>query len=55
LERPGKKPGQKIGKSPWLHSVVVDTDLPVGALVEVDITSAGPNSLGATLAMEEAA
>jgi tRNA-2-methylthio-N6-dimethylallyladenosine synthase len=55
LERPGKKPGQKIGKSPWLQSVVVDTDLPVGALVEVDITSAGPNSLGATLAMEEAA
>ncbi len=55
LERLGKKPGQKIGKSPWLQSVIVDTDLPIGSLIEVDIQTAGPNSLGATLAMEEAA
>jgi len=55
LERLGKKPGQKIGKSPWLQSVIVDTDLSIGSLIEVDIQTAGPNSLGATLAMEEAA
>jgi tRNA-2-methylthio-N6-dimethylallyladenosine synthase len=47
LERLGKKPGQKIGKSPWLQSVHVETDAAVGDLVEVEIVSAGPNSLGA--------
>jgi tRNA-2-methylthio-N6-dimethylallyladenosine synthase len=46
LERDGKKPGQKIGKSPWLQSVHVETDATIGELVEVEIVSAGPNSLG---------
>lgn len=45
LERRGKHPGQMIGKSPWLQSVHVMTDLPVGSLVDVDIVAAGPNSL----------
>jgi tRNA-2-methylthio-N6-dimethylallyladenosine synthase len=49
LERPGKKPGQMVGKSPWLQSVHVETDAPIGSLTEVDIVEAGPNSLGGFL------
>jgi len=45
LERPGRKPGQKIGKSPWLQSIIVDTDAVMGSLVTVDVVRAGPNSL----------
>jgi tRNA-2-methylthio-N6-dimethylallyladenosine synthase len=55
VERHGKKPGQKLGKSPWLQSVHVDTDAPVGALVEVEIVSAGPNSLAGAELMSVAA
>jgi tRNA-2-methylthio-N6-dimethylallyladenosine synthase len=47
IERRGKLPGQMLGKSPWLQSVHLMTDAPIGTMVEVDITSAGPNSLGA--------
>jgi tRNA-2-methylthio-N6-dimethylallyladenosine synthase len=46
LERPGKKPGQMIGKSPWLQSVHVETEAAIGEVVEVELASAGPNSLG---------
>jgi tRNA-2-methylthio-N6-dimethylallyladenosine synthase len=49
LERSGKKPGQMVGKSPWLQSVHVETAAPAGSLIEVEITSAGPNSLGGVL------
>ena len=46
VEKPGRRPGQWIGKSPWLQSVVVeDQGLGPGALVRVAITAAGPNSL----------
>lgn len=44
IERPGKYPGQLIGKSPWLQSIVVDEGA-IGDLIEVDIVAAGPNSL----------
>jgi len=47
LERPGKRPGQKVGKSPWLQSVHLETEAGLGELIEVDIVSAGPNSLAA--------
>jgi len=46
IERDGKHPGQRIGKSPWLQSVVVETDAVPGTLLDVRIVSAGPNSLG---------
>jgi tRNA-2-methylthio-N6-dimethylallyladenosine synthase len=46
LERKGRKPGQLIGKSPWLQSVHVETEAKIGDMIEVDILSAGPNSLG---------
>jgi tRNA-2-methylthio-N6-dimethylallyladenosine synthase len=45
LERPGRKPGQLIGKTPWLQSVHLETDAATGDIVEVDLLSAGPNSL----------
>jgi len=46
IERDGKHPGQRIGKSPWLQSVVVETGAAPGTLLDVRIVSAGPNSLG---------
>ncbi|MEO1168450.1 MAG: tRNA (N6-isopentenyl adenosine(37)-C2)-methylthiotransferase MiaB [Pseudomonadota bacterium] len=55
LERDGRKPGQRIGKSPWLQSVHLETDAPIGAMIDVDIVSAGPKSLGGALAEREAA
>jgi tRNA-2-methylthio-N6-dimethylallyladenosine synthase len=45
LERPGKRPGQKVGKSPWLQSVHLETGAAIGDIVEVEILSAGPNSV----------
>jgi tRNA-2-methylthio-N6-dimethylallyladenosine synthase len=55
LERPGRKPGQLIGKSPWLQSVHVETGAAIGDLVEVEIVSAGPNSLGGAERVKAAA
>jgi len=45
LERPGRKPGQLVGKSPWLQSVHLETTAQIGEIVEVELLSAGPNSL----------
>jgi len=55
LERRGKHPGQLIGKSPWLQSIHLETEAVIGDLVEVDILSAGPNSLGGAEAVKQAA
>jgi tRNA-2-methylthio-N6-dimethylallyladenosine synthase len=55
LERPGKRPGQLVGKSPWLQSVHLETSAAVGDLVEVDIVSAGPNSLAGAEVIRKAA
>jgi tRNA-2-methylthio-N6-dimethylallyladenosine synthase len=49
LERPGKKPGQMVGKSPWLQSVHVETEAGAGEMIEVEIVSAGPNSVAAVM------
>ena len=46
IERDGKRPGQRIGKSPWLQSVHFESDAAIGEIVPVEIVSAGPNSLG---------
>ena len=54
LERPGRHPGQLIGKSPWLQSIVVDGGA-LGDLIEVDIAAAGPNSLTGVVTRKEAA
>jgi tRNA-2-methylthio-N6-dimethylallyladenosine synthase len=55
LERPGRKPGQKIGKTPWLQSVHLETEAAIGEIVEVELVSAGPNSLAGALLVKEAA
>ncbi|MGQ3177541.1 MAG: radical SAM protein, partial [Blastomonas fulva] len=53
LEREGRKPGQLVGKSPWLQSVhVVAPGAGIGDLIDVELVSAGPNSLeGQALAL----
>ncbi len=49
IERPGRRPGQWLGKSPWLQSVYFEGDAAIGDLVEVELVEAGPNSLAARL------
>ena len=56
LERKGRHPGQLIGKTPWLQSVhVTAPELFIGDMVEVDIISAGPNSLAGQPSRRKAA
>lgn len=55
LERSGRKPGQLIGKTPWLQSVHLETDAAIGDLVTVELLSAGPNSLAGAELMSVAA
>ncbi len=57
LDRPGRRPGQLIGKSPWLQSVfVVSPGSRIGDMVAVDLVDAQPNSLeGAPVSMSAAA
>ena len=45
IERRGKRPGQFLGKSPWLQSVWLDSDVAIGNLVPIKIVGAGPQSL----------
>jgi tRNA-2-methylthio-N6-dimethylallyladenosine synthase len=45
IERDGKFPGQKIGRSPWLQSVHVDSDARLGEIIDVAFVAAGPNSM----------
>jgi tRNA-2-methylthio-N6-dimethylallyladenosine synthase len=55
IERDGRHPGQRIGKSPWLQSVVVDTAAAKGEMLAVEVVSAGPNSLGGVATGQRAA
>jgi len=45
IERPGRRPGQMIGRSPWLQSVHVETGAAPGTMLDVTFTAAGPNSM----------
>ncbi len=45
VERRGKRPGQWLGKSPWLQSVFFESPAAIGDLVRVELVEAGPNSL----------
>ncbi|MBP2559802.1 tRNA-2-methylthio-N6-dimethylallyladenosine synthase [Neorhizobium galegae] len=46
LEKPGRMPGQVIGRSPWLQSVNVDAKTSqIGDIIQVRISGTGPNSL----------
>ena len=49
VERTGKKPGQWLGKSPWLQSVYFEGEAAIGDLVEIELAAAGPNSLAGEL------
>jgi tRNA-2-methylthio-N6-dimethylallyladenosine synthase len=49
IERKGRRPGQMIGKSPWLQSVHVETDARPGDLIDVTLVAAGPNSLAGAI------
>ena len=56
LERPGRHHGQLVGKSPWLQSVHVQADgARIGDMLDVDIVSAGPNSLQGDIVKRKAA
>ena len=55
IERAGKKPGQMLGKSPWLQSVHLETDAAIGELVGVELLAAGPNSLAGAELVKAAA
>ncbi len=46
LEKPGRRPGQLVGRSPWLQPVNIDAKgSEIGDIIRVRITDAGPNSL----------
>ncbi len=47
-EKPGRLPGQMVGKSDHLHAVHVQDNASVGELVRVRITASAPNSLAGT-------
>ncbi|MCC0049228.1 MAG: tRNA (N6-isopentenyl adenosine(37)-C2)-methylthiotransferase MiaB [Rhodobiaceae bacterium] len=50
FEKTGRKPGQIVGRSPWLQPVVVDApETLIGSLGRVRVTQAGSNSLFAEL------
>jgi tRNA-2-methylthio-N6-dimethylallyladenosine synthase len=50
IEKPGREPGQQVGRSPWLLPVIVDEKAgEIGDIVKVRITKAGRNSLHATV------
>ena len=45
VERTGRRPGQWLGKSPWLQSVHFEGEAAIGDLVTLKLIEAGPNSL----------
>lgn len=50
IEKPGRRPGQILGRSPWLNPVIVDDKAGgIGDIIDVRITKTGPNSLFAEL------
>jgi len=55
LEKPGRHPGQLIGRSPYLQSVHLDAAAAlIGRIVPVDILALAPNSLAGRLASASA-
>jgi tRNA-2-methylthio-N6-dimethylallyladenosine synthase len=53
LEKPGRHPGQVIGRSPYLQSVHLEaSEALIGRILPVDIVALFPNSLAGHLASE---
>lgn len=56
FDRPGRRPGQLIGRSPYLQSVHAELDMAcLGQILEVEIAAAGPNSLAGVVKAASAA
>ena len=56
FDKPGRKPGQLIGKSPYLQSVVVEApERLIGQICPVRIDAAGPHSLKGDIVIRDAA
>jgi len=55
IERKGKHEGQMIGRSPWLQSVHVQSDAKPGAILDITLIAAGPNSMSGAVRQKEAA
>ena len=55
VERKGRRPGQMIGRSPWMQSVHFETEAAPGDIAEVTLISAGPNSMAGATHRAEAA
>jgi tRNA-2-methylthio-N6-dimethylallyladenosine synthase len=50
FERAGRRPGQLVGRSPYLQAVHANgPESLIGAMIKVEILSAGPNSLEADI------
>ena len=49
VERRGRRPGQWLGKSPWLQSVHFYGEAAIGDLVRVELVEAGPNAMAGQL------
>jgi tRNA-2-methylthio-N6-dimethylallyladenosine synthase len=46
LEKPGREPGQLVGRSPWLQAVQVDAPPELmGSICDITIAKTGNNSL----------
>ncbi len=51
IEKPGRRAGQMVGRSPYLQAVHLDAPAELtGSIVAVAVTGAGPNSLAGRLA-----
>ena len=51
VERPGRHPGQVVGRSPWLQAVHFEApDAPVGSMARVRLARLGPNSIAGEIA-----
>jgi tRNA-2-methylthio-N6-dimethylallyladenosine synthase len=55
VERRGRHAGQVIGRSPWLQSVHVESGDGPGAMLDITLTAAGPNSMTGAIRQKEAA
>lgn len=51
IERDGRHPGQKAARSPYMQMVILDTDLPIGTLVDVMITGCNAHTLRGELVL----
>jgi tRNA-2-methylthio-N6-dimethylallyladenosine synthase len=52
IEKPGRHPGQMVGRSPYLQAVHLDSDPGLtGQIVNVEVTSAATNSLSGRLVL----